>query len=669
MTAGSEVERRPVSAVIFDLDGTLVQTLQASWAIFSQVNDRFDLGVATPEDFYGLFRGNSVFQALDELSNGAEQARAVKGEFLRLLRSEYLPPMIPGMADVVRALSAHLTLCVLSSNLMEVVRRILVANDVEYCFAHVFTADVEPDKSRAIERVFSDPDYGSRRRGVPSYEEDEAARQLHAGETMMVTDTIGDVREVQRAGVRSMGVTWGMHTQAELLEAGAEFVAVWPQEIVTYLLTRKLDADGSERFEAATNGRSARPSRPLRNPLSARDSSASPSCPGGRPSTGRAGPSTLEGPSARRERPMNVTAAVLHEPNQPLSVEQVDIGEPQADEVLVRVVGAGICHTDLGYAAGVIEAPTPLVLGHEGAGVVEKVGADVNKLAPGDHVVLTFDFCGRCANCRRGRMNHCKDFVPLNMAPDRLDGSSALSNGPGQVHAHFFGQSSFASYAIASERNAIKVPDDVPLEILGPLGCGVQTGAGAVMNTLQPEQGSSIAIFAVGSVGLSALLGAAVAGCSTIIAVDLNPERLALARELGATHTIDAGGDDVVEQIVEITGGGADYSVDTISHAAVVRQALECLASPGVCACVGFQGLSNEMTLDQAHLLFGRSLVGVIEGDSVPGEFIPRLIELYQQGRFPFDKLITRYPFERINEAAQAAHDGTVIKPVLTFGS
>jgi aryl-alcohol dehydrogenase len=366
---------------------------------------------------------------------------------------------------------------------------------------------------------------------------------------------------------------------------------------------------------------------------------------------------------------MNIIAAVLRAPNEPLSVEQLHLAEPQAHEVLVRIVGAGICHTDLGYAAGVVEAPCPLVLGHEGSGVVEAVGSGVTKLAPGDHVVLTFDYCGECSNCQRGRMVHCEKFLGLNMAPDRLDGSSALSNGGGLIHGHFFGQSSFASHAIASERNAIKVTKDVPLEILGPLGCGVQTGAGTVLNALQPEEGSSIAIFAAGSVGLSALMAAVVAGCSTIVAVDLNPERLALARELGATHTIDASTENAVERIVEITGGGADYSVDAIGLPPVVRQAIECLASPGVCASVGFQGLPNEMTVDQSHLLFGRSLVGVIEGDSIPDEFIPRMIELYQQGRFPFDRLIKRYPFEQINEAIQATHHGDVLKPVLTFST
>lgn len=234
-------DRPAVRAVIFDLDGTLVQTRQASWDVFRKVNDRFDLGVTTPEGFYALFR-DDVFRALEELCQNGKQAREVKHAFLALLRSEYLPPMIPAMADVVRALSSRLTLCVLSSNAMEVVRRILVDNDLAYCFAHVFTADVEPSKARAIERFLSDPGYSRGRRGVPAYDEGSSPKNPHQRETIMVTDTIGDVREARAAGIRSLGVTWGMHSEAELREAGAEFVAIWPQEIVSYLLAEPAPA-------------------------------------------------------------------------------------------------------------------------------------------------------------------------------------------------------------------------------------------------------------------------------------------------------------------------------------------------------------------------------------------------------------------------------------------
>lgn len=194
-----------------------------------------------------------------------------------------------------------------------------------------------------------------------------------------------------------------------------------------------------------------------------------------------------------------------------------------------------------------------------------------------------------------------------------------------------------------------------------------QTGAGAVLNTLAPEPGSSIAVFAAGSVGLAAVMAAAAADCFPIIAVDPQRQRLDLARELGATHVINPDDVDPVTTIKQITGTGSRYSVECLGLPAIVRQALECLQSPGACVSVGFQGMTNELTLDQGHLLFGRSLIGVIEGDSVPARFIPRMIELHQQGKFPFEKLISTFPFQQINDAIDAAHHGKVVKAVLTF--
>lgn len=366
---------------------------------------------------------------------------------------------------------------------------------------------------------------------------------------------------------------------------------------------------------------------------------------------------------------MKTTAAVLRTAGAELSLEEVEIESPRPHEVLVRLVSSGVCHTDLGVIATAAPEQLPVVLGHEGAGVVEAVGDDVHGVEPGDHVVLSYNFCGSCDNCRDQVMVHCRDFVPLNLTGARLDGSSPLSRNGENVFGHFFGQSSFARRAIATEQNLVKVDKSLPLPLLGPLGCGVQTGAGAVLNTLAPEQGSSIVVFAAGSVGLSAVMAAAAAGCSPIIVIDPQPQRLHLARELGATHVINPEETDPVTAIREITGTGARYSVECLGLPVVVRQALECLQSPGTCVSVGFQGMTNELTVDQGHLLFGRSLIGVIEGDSVPAKFIPRLIELYQKGRFPFDKLISTFPFEQINEAIDAAHHGKVVKAVLTYES
>ena len=256
-------------------------------------------------------------------------------------------------------------------------------------------------------------------------------------------------------------------------------------------------------------------------------------------------------------------AAVLREPDKALSLEKVDVGPLRPDEVLVRLVGSGICHTDLGVIAAPGEGQTPIVLGHEGSGVVERVGSAVDTLARGDHVVMSYDACWQCDNCSRGLPMHCREFIALNLIGGRADGTSALSAEGAPIHGHFFGQSAWATYAVASSRNCVRVETDLPLEILAPLGCGIQTGAGVVLKTLRPAPGSSIAIFGVGSVGLAALLTAVASECSQIIAVDLADSRLSFARELGATHTINASETNVAQAIREITGGlGTQYSVD-----------------------------------------------------------------------------------------------------------
>ncbi len=367
---------------------------------------------------------------------------------------------------------------------------------------------------------------------------------------------------------------------------------------------------------------------------------------------------------------MKITGAVLNKANAPLDIEELDLADLRPGEVLVRIAGTGICHTDLGVIAGPGEGQTPIVLGHEGAGTVVQVGQSVTSLTVGDRVILSYAHCGTCDNCAAGIPQHCRQFGALNLVGARVDGSSPLSRDGSPVLGAWFGQSSWADHAVVAEQNAIKVDSDLPLELLGPLGCGIQTGAGAVLNTLDPKPGSSIAIFGVGAVGLAALLGAVVAGCSTIIAVDINDSRLEKASELGATHTVNSSNVDAAQAIREITGGtGAHYSVECIGFPAVVRSALECLQTPGTCVSVGFQGAPNEITIDQGHLLFGKSLIGVIEGDAIPSEFIPRMISLYKEGRFPFDKLIETFPFSHINEAIDAAHHGKVTKAVVVFES
>ena len=366
---------------------------------------------------------------------------------------------------------------------------------------------------------------------------------------------------------------------------------------------------------------------------------------------------------------VEVTGAVAYEKEQPFSIEELELEEPRADEVLVRVVATGVCHTDLIVRDQWYPVPLPVVLGHEGAGVVERVGEGVTKAQPGDHVVLTFNSCGECASCARGKPAYCLNFFAQNFGGARPDGSTGISKGDDAVHSHFFGQSSFAGYALAAERSVVRVREDVPLELLGPLGCGIQTGAGGVLNTLHPEAGTSIAVFGAGAVGISAIMAAVVTGCATIIGIDVKDNRLELARELGATHTINGGEADAVEEIGNITGGGADYTLETTAVPELLSQAVQALAPLGVCGLIGAAPLGTEASLDMNDILIpGKTVRGIVEGDSVPDVFIPRLVELYESGHFPFDRLIEFYDLEEINQAAEDSEGGTVIKPVLRMG-
>ncbi len=363
---------------------------------------------------------------------------------------------------------------------------------------------------------------------------------------------------------------------------------------------------------------------------------------------------------------MQIKAAVVREKFAPFTVETLTLDEPRADELLVRIVGVGVCHTDMVVRDQGYPVPLPLVLGHEGSGIVERVGANVKTLKPGDHVVLSYASCGHCANCLSGAPGYCDTFYERNFGGQRPDGSKPYQDGHGHaVCGCFFNQSSFGTHALVSERNAIKIPKDVPLELMGPLGCGIQTGAGAIINALKPGVGSSIAIFGTGSVGLSAVMAAKAVGCTQIIAVDMNDGRLELARELGATETINPGATDTLEQIRALSGGGVQFSLECTSHPKVLRQAVDCLRIPGVCGLVGAAPLGTEVALDMNTVLFGRTLRGIIEGDSVPQVFIPQLIELWRAGRFPFDRLVKYYDLNDINQAVADSESGVVLKPIL----
>jgi aryl-alcohol dehydrogenase len=365
---------------------------------------------------------------------------------------------------------------------------------------------------------------------------------------------------------------------------------------------------------------------------------------------------------------MKIQAAVLRAGDKPYSLERLELAGPGEGEILVRIVGTGMCHTDMVPRAPDFAAlaPLPLVTGHEGAGVVEATGGGVSGIAVGDHVVLSFDSCGICANCRGGHPAYCASFLPRNLSGRHLDGSSPATDEAGKpVGARWFGQSSFASHALATARNAVVVDRSLPLEILGPLGCGIQTGAGSVLVAMGVRAGSTIAVYWAGAVGLAAVMAARVAGATTIIAVDLHPARLDLARELGATNVIDGKATDGAQQILSLTGG-VEYAFDTTGIPSVIAGAVTALRPLGVCGLVGVRGA--DLVLPPLTLELGKTIMGIIEGDVVPQRFIPQMIALWQQGRFPFDRLIRKFPLVKIDEAERASLAGEVVKPVLLPG-
>ncbi|MBA9003578.1 NAD(P)-dependent alcohol dehydrogenase [Thermomonospora cellulosilytica] len=364
---------------------------------------------------------------------------------------------------------------------------------------------------------------------------------------------------------------------------------------------------------------------------------------------------------------MKITAAVLRDPAGPPALEETELAEPRADEVLVRVVAAGICHTDLVAMAGHDPALPPLVPGHEGAGVVEAVGEDVEAVQPGDHVVISFGWCGLCPACCQGRMAYCANLVALNYTGLRLDGSTAMTRDGAPIRGHFFGQSSWATHSLTTERNVVRVPQEVPFEYLAPLGCGVQTGAGAVLNVLRPRRGSTIAVHGTGGVGLAAVMAAGIAGCSRIVAVDPDPRRRKLAEALGATDLVDPAEGDPAKTIVELTGGGVEHAVECVGRPEAVRAAVASLAAPGMCVTVGFRGGANPVELDQTMLMMGRGIRGSIEGDAIPQRFVPRLIEHHLAGDLPVERLVRTYSFADVNEAIAAARTGEAVKPVLVL--
>jgi len=362
-------------------------------------------------------------------------------------------------------------------------------------------------------------------------------------------------------------------------------------------------------------------------------------------------------------------AAIVAEPGAPFTVHDVTLDEPRPDEVLVRVVAAGLCHTDLGVQAGGIPFKLPGVLGHEGAGVVVATGEAVTRVTAGDKVLLSFTSCGGCPACRDGHPAYCETWLTRNLlAGTRADGTPTVRREGRPIGGCFFGQSSFAGHAIADERSVVKVAADAPLEVLAPLGCGVQTGFGTVWNVLSPEPESVLAVFGAGAVGLSAIMAAARLPLDAVIAVDRVPARLTLARELGATHTIDVTTEDPVAVITGLTAGrGVDNSIDTTAVPSVLRTAVDLLAPRGTCAIVGAPPRGTEVSFEVQSLLPGKRVVGVTLGDAMPETLVPRLVSLHRDGQLPLEKLIRYYPLNQLDAAARDMHAGAVVKPVIRF--
>ncbi|MFD5986513.1 NAD(P)-dependent alcohol dehydrogenase [Streptomyces cyaneofuscatus] len=360
---------------------------------------------------------------------------------------------------------------------------------------------------------------------------------------------------------------------------------------------------------------------------------------------------------------MRFGAAVLRSYEEPFALEEVILSSgPAEGEILVRIAGCGMCRTDLAVRRSAGRSPLPAVLGHEGSGVVVETGGPDTGLAVGDHVVLSFDSCGHCRSCLGAAPAYCDRFAPLNLFGGRPENAARFTDAAGGALApRWFGQSSFAAYAVVPARNAVRVDPSLPLALLGPLGCGFLTGAGAVLNSFGAGPGDTVAVFGAGAVGLAAVMAATAAG-AVAVAVDRHSERLALAEKLDAVpvHSDSA---DLPGRIRRLTDGGARYALDTTGSARLINDALRALRPRGHLGLVA--RLHTALPLEVGTLDRGRRISHICEGDAVPGLLIPRLTGLWQAGRFPFDQLIRTYPLADINEAERDCEAGLVVKPVL----
>lgn len=365
-------------------------------------------------------------------------------------------------------------------------------------------------------------------------------------------------------------------------------------------------------------------------------------------------------------------AAICRGHDHPFTIEPVELAELRPDELLVRIVACGICHTDLAVRDAQLPVPLPVVLGHEGAGVVEFVGADVTAAVPGDRVVMSFNSCGHCPSCDAQAPTYCYYFFPHNWSGTRADGTPSMTMAGQPMNANFFGQSAFATHAIAHQRNVVRVPDSaasLPLARLAPIGCGLMTGAGAVLNAMKVRSGLPIAVFGTGTVGIAGIMAARIADSNPIVAVDVNDDRLALALELGATHAFNAR-DDAPGRIRELCPRGLGYALDTTGIKAVIEQAWSLLAPKGIVGIVGASSPEDDLTFNEAQFMGGgRTVMGILGGNSDGAGFLTELLEHHLAGRFPYERLIETFPFEQINEAIEASESGRVVKSVLVMAA
>lgn len=362
-------------------------------------------------------------------------------------------------------------------------------------------------------------------------------------------------------------------------------------------------------------------------------------------------------------------AAVLYEAGQPLKVEEVELDEPQENEILIKLEAVGVCHTDLSFMKGEMPCPVPIVVGHEGCGIVDKVGPGVTSVQPGDKVITMVSFsCGKCRYCAEGRPTMCvENLMIMMMAELPFFKGKRIRKGDQQI-AQLFGLGSFAEYCVVHERAAIKVRPDAPSDVVCLMGCGITTGIGSAVNTGKVRPGDSVVVYGVGGVGLAALMGAKLAGAGNIIAVARSANKLEMARELGADHVINPNEvEDPVAKVKELTGGlGADVAIEAAGVAGVMQQAFASIHNGGICVIAGMAPMTDTVTFMPFEFLLGKTIKGTVQGDIIASVEVPKYVDMFMAGKLPIDKLITRtFSLDQVNEAFEALENKQVLRSVI----